>query len=85
MDEEFGLVHFAAIESSSDPQVTALLYLRIRAWLNAVWELAEEVLRKHRKQVDDVAKALLREEMLDGRHVMKMVVPGDQTILQSPS
>jgi hypothetical protein len=47
MDEEFGMVHFAAIETSSDPQVTALLQIRIRAWLNAGRELAEKVLRKH--------------------------------------
>ena len=77
MDEEFGMVHFAAIETSSDPQVTALLQIRIRAWLNAGRELAEKVLRKHWEQVEDVATALLREEILDGRHVMKMVTPGD--------
>lgn len=73
MDEAFGLMHIDAIDESGDPSVCTLLNSRIRAWLEDGRKLAEEVLRQHWQQVEEVAQLLLKEETLDGGRVKQLV------------
>lgn len=85
MDEELGPINYGPMYDTTDygkvimepskmsDEMQAKVDAAIRRFVGKSQKLAESVLKKHRKELDKVSKALIKKETLDGSEFEKIV------------
>lgn len=74
MDEELGFVHADTLGRNVNRQLfRELIEQRVRHWIDRARQRAEELVEKHWQQIEIVATILIRQEIVDGAELVKIM------------